>query len=78
MELSPSLGQNVLLTEIAKELDSQSGFVIPPHNEVEMQYNNEAHPTKPTFMTFRLNGTAVFWLALSYDQGGNLTRIQPD
>jgi hypothetical protein len=78
MELSPSLGQNVLLTEIAKELDSQSGFVIPPHNDVEIQYGNEAYPDKPTFMTFRLNGTAVFWLVFTYDESGNLTRIQPD
>lgn len=55
-----------------------NGFVLPPHNDVEVQYQNGAYPDKPTYMTFRLNGTEVFWLALTYDQGGNLTRILPD
>jgi hypothetical protein len=55
-----------------------NGFVLPPHNDVEIQYSNSAYPDKPTFMTFRLNGTAVFWLMFSYDESGNLTRIQPD
>jgi hypothetical protein len=55
-----------------------NGFIIPPHNDVEIQYALSAYPTKATYMTFRLNGTPVFWLMFSYDQGGNLTRIQPD
>jgi hypothetical protein len=78
MQLSPSLGENVLLSEIAKEIDSQSGFTIPPHNDVAIQYSLTAFPTKPTYMTFRLNNTPVFWLMFTYDAAGNLTRIQPD
>lgn len=55
-----------------------NGFTIPPHNDVEIQYQNVAFPTKPTFMTFRMNGTPVAWFFLTYDAAGNLTRIQPD
>jgi hypothetical protein len=55
-----------------------NGFTIPPHNDVEIAYSLTAFPSKPTYMTFRLNGTAVFWLMFTYDAAGNLTRIQPD
>jgi len=55
-----------------------NGFTLPPHNDVEIQYALTAFPTKPTYMTFRLNNTAVFWLMFTYDAAGNLTRIQPD
>jgi hypothetical protein len=55
-----------------------NGFTLPPHNDVAIQYANTSFPTKPTYMTFRLNGTEVFWLQFTYDGAGNLTRIQPD
>jgi hypothetical protein len=78
MELSPSLGENVLLTEIAKELDSQSGFTIPPHNQVDMQYSNSSFPTKPTYITFKRNGTPVYYLYLNYDANGAVTSVGQD
>jgi hypothetical protein len=76
MQISPTLGENVLLSEIAKEIDSQSRFIIPPHNDIQIQYVSGTD--KPSYMTFRLNGTEVYWLMFSYDESMNLTRIQPD
>lgn len=55
-----------------------SGFRLPAHNDLEVSYTEIAGGNKPTYMTFRLNGTEVFWLVLSYDSAGNLLRIQPD
>jgi len=78
MQLSPSLGENVLLTEIAKEIDSQGGFSIPPYNDVVFEYNNGSFPTKPTYITFKQNGTNVYALDLSYDANGALTRVVQD
>lgn len=75
MQLSPSLGENVLLSEIAKEIDSQSGFTIPPHNDVVMAYANAGFPTKPTTITFKFNGTTVYILLLTYDANGAATRV---
>jgi hypothetical protein len=54
------------------------GFQIPPHNDIEITNSDVNGTQKPTYMTFRLNGTIVFYLQLSYDSNGNLTRIQPD
>jgi len=68
--------ENQLLDTIAREVST--GFHIPEHNDVEIQYALTAYPSKPTYMTFRLNNTAVFWLMFTYDAAGNLTRIQPD
>jgi hypothetical protein len=62
----------------ATPLPVSTSFTIPPHNDVEIAYSLTAFPSKPTYMTFRLNGTAVFWLMFTYDAAGNLTRIQPD
>lgn len=57
---------------------NRSGFIIPAHNDIEITNSDVNGIQKPTYMTFRLNGTAVFYLQLSYDSNGNLTRIQPD
>jgi len=54
------------------------GFQIPPHNDIEITNSDIYGTQKPTYMTFRLNGTPVFYLMLSYDGNGNLIRIQPD
>jgi hypothetical protein len=54
------------------------GFQIPPHNDIEITNSDVNGTQKPTYMTFRLNGTPVFYLMLSYDGNGNLTRVQPD
>lgn len=78
MQISPNLGENVLLSEIAKEIDSQSGFNIPPYNDVVLQYNNTSFPTKPTYMTFKLNGEPVYFLDLSYNSDGALIRVVQD
>jgi len=37
-----------------------------------------AFPTYPTYMTFKQNGTPVYYLALTYDVNGALTRVQQD
>jgi len=55
-----------------------SGLQIPPYNDVVFQYNNSSYPTKPTYITFKQNGTEVYYLDLSYDANGALTRVFQD
>ena len=57
---------------------SIAGFAIPPYNDVVMQYSNGDFPTKPTEIIFKQNGTPVYYLALTYDVNGAVTRIQQD
>lgn len=55
-----------------------NGFAIPPYNDVVFQYNNSSFPTKPTYITFKQDGTDVYALDLSYDANGALTRVFQD
>jgi hypothetical protein len=55
-----------------------AGFVIPPYNDVELQYQNGAYPTKPTYITFKQNGTPVYYIYLEYDANGAVTRVAQD
>jgi hypothetical protein len=55
-----------------------TGFAIPAYNDVVMLYQNEAFPTKPTFITFKQNGTPVYYVFLTYDENGALTRVAQD
>jgi hypothetical protein len=54
------------------------GFVIPAYNDVVLQYSNTEFPTKPTYITFKQNGTNVYYVALEYDANGALTRVFQD
>ena len=55
-----------------------TGFVIPPYNDVVFQYSNSSFPTQPTYMTFKMNGTPVYYIQLDYDVNGALTRVSQD
>jgi len=55
-----------------------AGFSIPPYNDVVMEYTNGSFPTKPTEIIFKQNGTPVYYLALTYDVNGAVTRVQQD
>jgi len=57
---------------------SIAGFAIPAYNDVVMEYTNGSFPTKPTEIIFKQNGTPVYYLALSYDVNGAVTRVQQD
>jgi len=52
-----------------------TGFAIPAYNDVVFQNNGNGDPTE---ITFKLNGTPVYYLAFTYDGNGYLTRIQQD
>jgi hypothetical protein len=55
-----------------------TGFAIPAYNDVVMLYQNASFPTKPTFITFKQNGTPVYYVFLTYDENGALTRVAQD
>ena len=55
-----------------------TGFAIPAYNDVVMEYTNGSFPTKPTEIIFKKNGTPVYYLALTYDVNGAVTRVQQD
>jgi hypothetical protein len=56
----------------------ETGFSIPAYNDVEFQYQNGAFPTQPTYITFKQNGNAVYYIYLQYDGNGALTRVAQD
>jgi len=48
------------------------------NNDVVMEYTNSSFPTKPTEIIFKQNGTPVYYLALTYDANGAVTRVAQD
>jgi hypothetical protein len=54
------------------------GFQLPHHDDIQITNSDVNGVQKPTYMTFRMNGTPVFYLMITYDGNGNLVRIQPD
>jgi len=67
-----------LIRSVAESTGNLVNFNIPPYNDVVMLYQNEAFPTKPTFITFKQNGTPVYYVFLTYDENGALTRVAQD
>jgi len=55
-----------------------TGFAIPAYNDVVLEYANGSFPTKPTEIIFKQNGTPVYYLALTYDVNGAVTRVSQD
>ena len=73
-----TISSNGASVSSANPLPVVQGFVIPAYDDVVLQYNNVDFPTKPTYITFKKNGTNVFALDLSYDANGAVTRILQD
>jgi len=67
-----------LLSSVATSTGNLVGFAIPAYNDVVMEYSNGSFPTKPTEIIFKQNGTPVYYLALTYDVNGAVTRVQQD
>jgi hypothetical protein len=63
------------LNSVTSSTTSLVGFNIPPYNDVVMLYQNASFPTKPTFITFKQDGTIVYEVTLTYDANGALTRV---
>jgi hypothetical protein len=70
--------RHLVLEAISNPLPVVEGFQIPIYNDVVFQYDNGSFPTKPTYITFKQNGTNVYALDLSYDANGALTRVVQD
>lgn len=64
-----------LLSSVAASTGNLVSFNIPPYNDVVMLYQNASFPTKPTFITFKQDGTIVYRVTLTYDANGALTRV---
>ena len=79
---NPSDGDSITLCKILESVAGggsfATGFAIPPYNDVVMEYTNSSFPTKPTEIIFKQNGTPVYYLALTYDGNGALTRVAQD
>jgi hypothetical protein len=79
---NPNDGENITLCKILESVavggSLTTGFAIPAYNDVEFQYQNGAFPTYPTYITFKQNGNAVYYLYLQYDVNGALTKVAQD
>lgn len=79
---NPTDGDSITLCKILESVAvggaSTTGFAIPAYNDVEFLYQNGSFPTQPTYMTFKQNGTPVYYLYLEYDVNGALTRVAQD
>jgi len=80
---STSDGSDLTLCRILEAAGSiqtkvTTGFAIPAYNDVVLEYSNSSYPTKPTYITFKLNGTPVYYVYLQYDGNGALTRVAQD
>jgi hypothetical protein len=64
-----------ILESVAVGGSLSTGFAIPAYNDVVMLYENASFPTKPTFITFKQDGTIVYEVTLTYDANGALTRV---
>ena len=67
-----------LIRSVAESTGNLVNFNIPPYNDVVMLYQNGSFPTKPTYITFKQNGTPVYYLYLEYDVNGAVTRVAQD
>jgi hypothetical protein len=73
-----SLSANGSVVNSSNPLPVVQGFTIPAYNDVEFQYQNGAFPTYPTYITFKQNGNAVYYIYLEYDGNGALTKVAQD
>jgi len=73
-----SLASNGSVVNSGNPLPVVQGFTIPAYNDVEFEYQNGAFPTQPTYITFKQNGTPVYYIYLQYDGNGALTRVAQD
>ena len=67
-----------ILEAVAPNGALAAGFPIPQYNDVEFLYQNGSFPTQPTYITFKQNGTPVYYIYLQYDGNGALTRVAQD
>jgi len=82
VQSNPTNGDSITLCKILESVavggSLTTGFAIPAYNDVVMEYSNGSFPTKPTEIIFKQNGTPVYYLALTYDVNGAVTRVQQD
>jgi hypothetical protein len=64
-----------LIRSVAQSTGNLVNFNIPAYNDVVMLYQNASFLTKPTFITFKQDGTIVYRVTLTYDANGALTRV---
>ena len=73
--ITPSLGENVLLSEIAKELDSQSGFNLPVYDTlVESSTTVFTNGGTLSFFQGGPSGTKVAELTITVAGGARTTQ----
>ena len=82
VQSNPTDGDSITLCKILESVavggSLTTGFAIPAYNDVVMLYQNGSFPTKPTYITFKQNGTPVYYLYLEYDVNGAVTRVAQD